>query len=1166
MDGLLSRVDGEKFKQFLSITLALATTIVLSGFAALAPIAHGQTLQEGSLIKSAEKPEVYIINDKAHGSYVGWKRHIFNPEVFNMYGHLSWGSIQTVPQSTIDTYQTSDLYKADVDPRVYSLEEMGTSAIKHHIESVEAFLSRGYSWDQIFTVNEKEVNYYATGAALGVTTVTPPVTPPVTPAGTGLSVALASDTPVADTILSDSTANQYPQSLIQFTKVNFMAGSDGDVKVTTVKFSRTGIASDSDIGNLYLYEGDTKLAEYNSFSDKVVTFTNSAGLFTVSKGTTKAITLRGDLARGSTSVSASKTIGFDLTSASSVTTDGAVVSGTFPISGNRMTTAQVSDLGGVYFTNGSYTTYPTTIKGDAKNQELWAFNLTSDSQDIELKRIRMTMIGTIQASDIQNLNLEVGGEKIGTSQTIGTDNGVVFDLSSAPVKISSGQTKAFSLRGDMKGGAGRVFKFTIQRSADVSVYDKGYGVFVTPAKDALTTAFAIIEPTTGNGTSVDAGTLTIGVATDSPTGNIADAATSMTLAKFSFYAAGEAVKVDNLSASLTYTNADGGESSVTLANVKLLLDGAQIGTTASSVGTASAQSFTFGNTFIVPAATTKYLTVVADTTATNVETSDTLAISLATGSSNAQRQVTLGSFNTTSQTARTLTIASGTATVVKNAAFGDKSSTNSTGTLNAKEVKIASFLITAGSGEAIDVTQIALADDATTQVGDNFQKLVLKDVNGTQIGSTIDELNTTAGTYAFSPATPIRINAGQQYVVDVFADIKSSVADSATNLAPVIKFGSVTAKGVSTSAIASYDPTDFALQTGYISATGNLTITAGADTPSAQQLVMGSTDVALATFKLEADAAEKINISEITVSDNVSSAATGTLKNLKLYVDGVQIGGPAGVNFSDTNASTTYTHAVFTGLSLVIPRSSSKTVTVRGDVTVADYGALSASTHRLAILANKDSTSDEAVNAKGDSSGTSLTGAALDYSSSPDADLTGGQMTVYRTKLTVAYASDTPSGVVLSGSTDQIVAKINISNSSNAAEQQAFVKYMNFTISSLGTSKPAATARTLKVYKDSISTANLVATTTFCAACNTNYSDTRITNGTSNATNFIDTEINQGATKLFIVTLDTNDADTATDSISIGMAATGLGWRDLSTGSDITASDSLPLLTKTLSR
>ncbi|MBI3671401.1 hypothetical protein HY249_01240 [Candidatus Azambacteria bacterium] len=748
----------------------------------------------------------------------------------------------------------------------------------------------------------------------------------------------------------------------------------------------------------------TRLAEYTSFNDKVVTFTNSSGLFTVAKGTTKSVMLKGDLARGATSVTSSKTIGFDLVSASDITTDGAAVSGTFPVSGNKMTTSQVTDLGSIYI-GGSYATNPaSTIKGDAVNQELWNFSLTTGNQKMEVRRLKLTMIGTIASTDIKNLKLEVGGVQVGSTMVLASDNTVVFDLSSAPIKIDAGQTKSVSLRGDMAGGASRTFYFSIQRSADMSVYDAGYGVYVTPAKDLATTAFAIIKPTAS--TAVDSGSKVIGVATDSPTGNIADGATGLTLAKFSFYSAGETAKIDNLSVGLTYTNADGGESSVTLANVKLLLDGTQVGTTASSLGTSTAQSFTFGNTFQVSANTTKYLTVVADTTHSSITTGETVVITLSTGTNNIQYQTTLTSDSTTAQTARTLTVQSGTASVAKNPAFGDKLSSNPTGTVNAAGVKIGSFVITAGSGEAIKVTQIGLADNATTQVGDNFQNLKIKDSTGTRIGSTVASLNTTAGTYTFTPSTAITVSAGQQYVVDVFADVKSTVQDSATSLAPAVVFDSVTATGVNTSSDASYT-TDVNLQTAYIAAAGNLTVTTGADTPVAAQLVMGSTGAVLAQFKLAADASEDIQISDITVSDNTSSAATGTLKNIALYVDGVQVGQT--VQLSATNSTTTYANATFTGLSLTIPRNSNKTLEVRGDVTAYTDGASSGSTHAFALLVNKGSGA-ESITAKGVSSGASVTGALLDYSATADADQVASTMTAYATKLSVAYASDSPSG------------------------------------------------------------------------------------------------------------------------------------------------------------
>jgi len=206
----LSSKAKKKFKQFLSVALTLTTTVVLSGLTMLVPVANA-ALVEGSLIKTADAPEVYIINDKAHGSYLGWKRHIFNPEVFNMYGHLTWDSIQTVSQSVVDSYDTSDLYKADVDPRVYSLEEMGTSAVKHHIENEAAFAAQGYSWDQIFTVNEKEVNYYATGSVITAgTTPTTPVT------GTEVSVSLAANNPASGAVIT----NQSIADLAHFTFTN----------------------------------------------------------------------------------------------------------------------------------------------------------------------------------------------------------------------------------------------------------------------------------------------------------------------------------------------------------------------------------------------------------------------------------------------------------------------------------------------------------------------------------------------------------------------------------------------------------------------------------------------------------------------------------------------------------------------------------------------------------------------------------------------------------------------------------------------------------------------------------------------------------------------------------------------------------------------------------
>ena len=1144
------------------------------------PLGANVTVRPGTkLVKITTNPKVYAviaggkllaIPDEATATTLygaNWAKRVIDVSdaFFTNY---------TIDTATVSAtaYPQGSLIKTAADASIYYINADGTAS---KITTEAAFNANRFKWADVITTT---LAIPTAGADItgGVSTITDTSSGAggTIGAGTGLTAALASDTPASTTILTDSTAvtnGEYSQALIPFTKVNFTAASDGDVKVTSVKFNRIGVTSDGDIGNLYLYDGDTKLAEYTSFSSKVATFTDSVGLFTVSKGTTKTITLKGDLAKTSGGTGAGETIGFSLNAAADVVTNGAAVSGSFPMSGNLMSTAAVDDLGHFYFAGaaGSNGTIPTTVKADEAGKELWSVNVTAASQNMIIKSIKLTMVGTIATTDIDNIVLKLAGEKIAGPATIASDKTVTFDLG-AGVTLNSGQTKALSIVGDMKGGSGRVFKFTIQKSADVVVYDNGYGVYATPSVNTTSTAFGVVQQTTGNGTSVDSGTITLGVATDSPTGNIPDAATGIILAKFSFAAAGEAVKVDNLS-----VTCNGSDATDLLANVKLLLDGSQVGTTDTSLlcDNASAangtSSFTFGNTFVIPAGTTKYVTVVADTSDTSVATDATYALSLVTGSANALGQVTMSSLSTTAQTARTLTVKAGTANVVENTAFADRSTTNPTGTVNATEAQIASFIITAGSGEAITVSQIALADDATSQVGDNFQNLKIKN-NGVQIGTTIASCNTTDGTYAFSPATPIEIAAGAQYVVDVFADIKSSPADSGTAaalLSPVIEFGSITATGKTTGSSASYDPTDFDLQNGYISSQGNLTITLDGATPIAQQMVMGATDQEVARFKLAADVSENITISEIYMAANVKATATGTFKNIKLYVDGVQVGSAS--NFGSTSTST-YAVAPFTGLALTIPRNSNKVIVVKADVSVSG-DADSADTAAFSIIHDYDSGTagvQEPITAKGASSGQSITGAYLDLTASPDVDFSAQTMTVYASKVTLAFASDTPSGAQSIGN-DAIVAKIIATNSANAGNYTSTIKYMNFDISQSGTSKAAGAAVEIKVYKNgAINSSNLVATTSFAAAESRNIGDTEYTNGTSNTTNFVDTEISAGQSMTFIVTMDTDQveisADTTAESIGIGLASDDLGWRDGVITTDIVTCDSLPLSSKTL--
>lgn len=122
------------------------------------------TINEGDLIRGPDGVKVYIVNAR------GFKRHIFNPAVFGMYKHFTWESIKDVSQATLDSYATSDLYRADGDPKVYSLVETDEArglATKRWLDmSPDRFAQLGYNWNQVFIVNAQERDYYATGSAI----------------------------------------------------------------------------------------------------------------------------------------------------------------------------------------------------------------------------------------------------------------------------------------------------------------------------------------------------------------------------------------------------------------------------------------------------------------------------------------------------------------------------------------------------------------------------------------------------------------------------------------------------------------------------------------------------------------------------------------------------------------------------------------------------------------------------------------------------------------------------------------------------------------------------------------------------------------------------------------------------------------------------------------
>jgi len=1220
-------------RKTLAGVIMMTTIFSLSGVVALVPTAQAATIVDGDVVRNPSASgmaqfDVYIV--KLMGAKK-FKRLVLNPQVFTSYGHLKWENVKSITTEEMNSYKTSGIVRVETDPKVLALAPLDNTGSKSWLNvSAADFVAAGGDWESVYTINAVDAANYVvasdvTTQAQVATYLTTGVLPGgvvVPPVAGAVNVTLAPTTPSSATYVRDTGA-VVAQANANFVALNFTAPSTGDVKVTTLKVTRSGISADGDLGTVYLYDGNTQLAQHSSFSAKVITFTNSNGLFTVSAGTTKTINVRADISAANANVSS---IILGVNNAADVVSTASSVGGAFPLNGNPMAVTTVTDLG--YANIATFTTFPASSDPGVTAKEMWRFNVTANDQDMLIEKIKMTVVGTVATTDLANFSLEVsGGSAIGSPiASMGAAKELIFDLSASPYKITSGQTKTLVVKGDVVNGSGRAFKFTIRQVGDFIVRDNSYGVYVAPLVSSA--AFTLIDAdAASDGTNINNGNLTVSLATDSPSGNVAPGATGVSLAKFTYKANGEDIKVTTIRVSV---NEENGDSAID--NGKLYFNGSQIGTTDDDVADETTVPVT--TTQIIPAGTTATIEYKADMTTANgtaLAANQTVVVSLIAGTTDAQGQSSLANVATSAVTGRTITVATGILTAAKNLTVSNATSSLPTGVKSATGVKIGSFVLTAGAGEGASVSQIRLQDSlasteaagyagvitaldldavatgktmtvvssdkfvigetyrvvvtaggtttpatiivrtkplATTftydvvtalvpvggagvtamtirnglateidTLADSFQNLRLM-MGATQVGSIISNLTDTAATdYDFTPSSAITINAGQQVVFDILADAKSTAKTFSINSDAdgIIVHHATTATGLVTGNSANTTAGDTTLQNVYIAGVGALATSVASDSPVAAQVVMGATGVELVRFKFtETSASEPLTLTQIIVTDTTGSV--GSLSNIKL-MDGTT---PLATVATLVDAGGGTGTATFPSLSVTVPKGGNKVLTVTADITPYP-GGTSASSHVLSIAAGN-------ITGTGASSGTALATSALSTGAA-------GAATVYRTKLTVAFAADTPSGLVLAPSAGQVVAKFVVSNSTNVGGYDATVKLMNVAATSSWTN--IAAARFIKIYKDSVIGANLLGTSQdFTGAV---YATTTIAEG-----GFTDLAIASGSSKTLLVTSDNQDIGASPDSFTIGIGAAGVTWND-GVG-DITAVDSLPLLSKTVSQ
>ncbi len=118
-----------------------------------------EKLSDGTLIKTAKRPEVYVI-------FSGRKKHIVNPNTLINCG-FSWSKIKIVSDSELNQYPTGrklyKLWKSPSDPKVYLMSK----GKRYWITSPRVFSRFGFNWSHLTVIpqdyldqREEEMNLY----------------------------------------------------------------------------------------------------------------------------------------------------------------------------------------------------------------------------------------------------------------------------------------------------------------------------------------------------------------------------------------------------------------------------------------------------------------------------------------------------------------------------------------------------------------------------------------------------------------------------------------------------------------------------------------------------------------------------------------------------------------------------------------------------------------------------------------------------------------------------------------------------------------------------------------------------------------------------------------------------------------------------------------------
>ncbi|MCX6792746.1 MAG: hypothetical protein NTY12_01855 [Candidatus Falkowbacteria bacterium] len=1012
------------------------------------PLGANVTVRPGtSLIKITTNPTVYavepggklrsIVSEANASSLFGsnWAKKVIDVSdaFFTNYQITSALTAGVYPAGSLVKGSSADVYYFD-----------GTNFRKFASEA--AFYANKFNFAFVQTapaaMTMTPMGTDITGNESGLTDLTMGASGTVS--GSGLSVALSSDTPASANVTKGATR-------VTYTKFNVTAANDGDVRLDTVVITRGGVGSAADFDNVYLYDGMTRLTTGRSVNSSTNQATFSNVNYTVTKGTTKTLSIVAD-------VNASATTGndnFSISLASAIAANGATVSGSFPVAGNTMSITNVSGGAITIAKTGSL----SSPKAGELQAQVAAFTLqASSTEDLMIKNLTLYQVGNIQNGNMTNFNLKQAGTTLATAASMNSNGTIVLNFST-PYALNKGITKTFEVYADVASAArsGDTSIIYLDNSADLYATGNTYGYGAAVTRTGYDNTVGTPTWTDASYTTIEAGQVTLSFQGPSVT----DYAVQQQDAEIFRFTMNAKSNIEVRSLGLTLdapASASGGLSNGgTTANytdIKFtdvttgqLLAGPK---DVSGTGVDTSQLLTYSDTWTINANQTRTIKVTADIANFTPAANESIKATLSAFGVSAIKNLDTNQYVALANIVPSTAIAGNTHRVKAGTVTLSLAGTPATHTYinGSAAVAMTGINIAAGTGKDIKLTSLMLTAtgangcstpancvlnvklwDGTNQVGEtkslsgttvtfsNLNVPVLKGATKTLL-ATVD-LNTLS--------TPI---AGSTTLkLDVASTSDATVQDTEGN--------SVNVSGTVTG------PTHTIVASGTLSAA-----LAPDDAESESRLVIaGSDNEVLGKIKFTATR-EDLRIAKVRVE--VPAPAIEEVSSLSLWNGSTKITNDVSLtsgtpNYADFNSFTT---------DFIVPKDGNLTLTVKGTLNTISNGATSGTTIS-ATLSNVAGTFE--------ARGLNGSNTVLSESDVTALPLAAHDMYLRKTKLTVSQSTLT--GTLINGTANKLYEFTVAADSKEDVSLKQIV--LDVTLSDNVGTNDTLTAGTFKIYRGS---------------------------------------------------------------------------------------------------